>query len=32
MKKPAKIALAIASIWPIIWMMLFFVLVFGTMF
>jgi hypothetical protein len=32
MKKPAKIALAIASIWPFIWMMLFFVLVFGTMF
>lgn len=32
MKKPAKIALIIASIWPLVWMILFFVFMFGTMF
>ncbi|MEA2163857.1 MAG: hypothetical protein QOK37_1984 [Thermoanaerobaculia bacterium] len=32
MKKPAKIALIIASVWPFGWMILFFVFMFGTMF
>jgi hypothetical protein len=32
MKKPAKIALAIASIWPLVWVVLFFCFVFGMMF
>ena len=32
MKKPAKIALAIASVWPLIWMMIFFSAIFGMMF
>lgn len=32
MKKPAKVALAIATIWPFLWMMLFFAFIFGTMF
>lgn len=32
MKKPAKIALAIASIWPFVWMLLFFLVAFGSIF
>jgi len=32
MTKPAKIALAVASIWPFIWMLIFFLFIFGTMF
>ncbi len=32
MKKPAKIALAIASIWPFIWMIIFISFVAGSMF
>jgi len=32
MTKPAKIALAVASIWPFIWMLIFFLFTFGTIF
>jgi predicted metal-binding membrane protein len=32
MKKPAKIALAVASIWPFIWIILFVAVMFGMMF
>jgi hypothetical protein len=32
MTKPAKIALAVASIWPFIWVLIFFLFIFGTMF
>ena len=32
MNKPAKIALAIASIWPFIWMLIFVLFIFGTFF
>ncbi|MEA2415132.1 MAG: hypothetical protein QOI58_1789 [Thermoanaerobaculia bacterium] len=32
MTKPAKIALAVASIWPFVWMLIFVLVLFGTMF
>ena len=32
MNKPAKIALAIASIWPFVWFMIFILFVFGAIF
>jgi hypothetical protein len=32
MTKPAKIALAVASIWPFIWVLIFFLSLFGTIF
>ncbi|HEV7570668.1 MAG TPA: hypothetical protein VGQ21_04135 [Thermoanaerobaculia bacterium] len=32
MKKPAKLALAVASVWPFVWMLIFMMFVFGMMF
>jgi hypothetical protein len=32
MKKPAKIALAVASIWPFVWMLIFILFFFGMIF
>jgi hypothetical protein len=32
MKKPAKIALAVVSVWPFIWIIIFFIVIFGSMF
>jgi hypothetical protein len=31
MTRPAKIALGVASLWPLIWFFLFFIAIFGTM-
>jgi hypothetical protein len=32
MNKPAKIALAVASVWPFVWMFIFMMFIFGMMF